>query len=125
MADEMLARLDQLQRGARETRPRRQEYEAPSNFGHYDAYTTEPDYYDGDEMYGDENAYPQGTNGTGFIINFTGRITDRMCSYRCDVIPQSLRCASLANAATPANVTSSPSTCLNRSKYGDPTFRRL
>jgi hypothetical protein len=124
MADEMLARL---QRGARETRPRRQEYEydAPSNFGHYDAYATEPDYYDGGEMYGDENAYPQGTNGTGFIITSAGQISDQICSRRCSVIPQSLRCASFANAATPANITSSPSTRLNRSKYGDSTIRRL
>jgi hypothetical protein len=87
MADEMLARLDQLQRGARETRPRRQEYEAPINFDHYGAYATEPDYYDGGEMYGDENAYPQGMNGTVLIITSTGRTTDRMCSYRCDVMP--------------------------------------
>jgi hypothetical protein len=88
MADEMLARLDQLQRGARETRPRRQEYEAPSNFGHYDAYAAEPDYYDGDEMYGNENACPQGMDGTLFIfITVTGPITECTHSCRCDVIP--------------------------------------
>jgi hypothetical protein len=38
-------------------------------------------------MYGDENAYPQGMNGTVLIITSTGRTTDRMCSYQCDVIP--------------------------------------
>jgi len=68
MADEMLARLDQLQRGARETHPRRQEYYAHNGYSRYDAYETEPDYYEGDEMYGDENAYPSDLHGAPRFI---------------------------------------------------------
>lgn len=58
MTDEMLARLDQLQRGARETHPRRQEYDAHNGYSRYDSYEAEPDQYDGEEMYVDENIYP-------------------------------------------------------------------
>ena len=50
MADEMLARLDQLQRGAREIHPRRQEYKTHNNYARYVTYEAEPDYYDGVEM---------------------------------------------------------------------------
>ena len=71
MADEMLARLDQLQRGARETHPRRQEYHAHNSYGHYDAYDTEPNYYDQDDLYGDENAYPSDMHGTQLCITLT------------------------------------------------------
>lgn len=63
MADEMLAQLDQLQRGARETHPRRRENHADNGCSRYDAYETEPDYYDEEEMYGDENAYPSNLHG--------------------------------------------------------------
>lgn len=63
MADEMLARLDQLQRGAREIHPRRQEYNAHHEYGRYDTYEPEPNYYDGEEMYGDENIYPSELHG--------------------------------------------------------------
>lgn len=58
MADEMLARLDQLQRGARETHPRRQENDAHNGYSRYDAYEFESDRYDGEEMDGDEKIYP-------------------------------------------------------------------
>lgn len=68
MADEMLARLDQLQRGARETHPRRQEYHARNGYGRYDAYETEPNYYNGEEMFGDENAYSSEMHGTQHCI---------------------------------------------------------
>ena len=63
MADEMLARLDQLQRGALELHPRRQEYHARNGYNRYDAYEAEPHYYDGEEMYGDENANPSDLHG--------------------------------------------------------------
>jgi hypothetical protein len=68
MADEMLARLDQLQRGAREIHPRRQEYNTHNNYARYDTYEAEPDYYDGVEMYGDENVYPSEVHGTQLCI---------------------------------------------------------
>jgi hypothetical protein len=58
MADKMLARLDQLQRGARETQPRLQEHNTHNDYGRYDVYEDVQGYYDGDEVYGDENAYP-------------------------------------------------------------------
>jgi hypothetical protein len=127
MADEMLARLDQLQRGAREFRPRRQEYEAPSNSGRYDTYATELDYFDGDGMYGDENAFPQGANGTlpVIITAVPGPMTDRMHRCRCDGVPSSLRYAPFANAATPADRTTFSSPCASRPEYGDSTFQRL
>ena len=63
MADEMLARLDQLQRGARETHHQRQEYHAHNSHSRYDAYEPEPDYSDAEEMYGDENARPSDLHG--------------------------------------------------------------
>jgi len=68
MADEMLARLDQLQRGARETQPRRQAHDAYSHYGRHDTYEDEPDYYHGDEVYGDENAYPSDLQGAQSYI---------------------------------------------------------
>lgn len=68
MADEMLAWLDQLQRGAREIRPRRQEYNMQNDYALYDTYEAEPDYYDGEEMYGDENVYPSESHGMRFCI---------------------------------------------------------
>ena len=68
MADEILARLDQLQRGAQETHPRRQEYHAHNAYSRYVAYETEPDYYDGEEMYGDENDYPPDLHGAQRFI---------------------------------------------------------
>jgi hypothetical protein len=64
MADEMLARLDQLQRGAREIHPRRQEYDVHDEYNHYGAYGDGSDYYDGDDMYADENAFQSDTHGT-------------------------------------------------------------
>lgn len=63
MADEMLARLDQLQRGARETHSRRQEYHAHDGYSRYNVYDPEPDYYDQEEMYGDDNIYPSDLHG--------------------------------------------------------------
>jgi hypothetical protein len=68
MADEMLARLDQLQRGAREIHPRRQGYNTHNDYARYDTYEAEPHYYNGDEMYGDENFYPSESHGMHFCI---------------------------------------------------------
>ena len=63
MADEMLARLDRLQRGARVPPSRRQEHNTHNAYTRYDAYETEPDYYGGEEMYGDENVHPSDVHG--------------------------------------------------------------
>jgi len=68
MADEMLARLDQLQRGAREPPSRRQGYDTHNGYARYDAYEPEPNYYDGDEIYRDENAYPVDFHGKHLCI---------------------------------------------------------
>jgi hypothetical protein len=65
----MLARLDQLQRGAREPPSRRRGYDTHDVYARYDAYETEPNYYDGDDIYGDENAYPAEFQGTHPCIN--------------------------------------------------------
>ena len=63
MAEEMLARLEQLQRGARDPPSRRQEHNVYSGYGRYDTYETEPEDYDGDVMYGGENIYPPELHG--------------------------------------------------------------
>lgn len=76
MADEMFAQLDRLQQGARQTRPRRQEYEFHNSNSRYDAYETQSDYYDGNEMYGDENTQPQGLNGRRTDTSLTPPITE-------------------------------------------------
>lgn len=76
MADEMFAQLDRLQQGARQTRPRRQEYQFNNSNSRYDAYETQSGYYDGNEMYGDENAQPQGMNGRRTGITLTRSITE-------------------------------------------------
>lgn len=63
MADEMLARLDQLQRGAREIHPRRHEQDTHSECRRYDTYEAEQDYFEGDEIFGDENIRPSSIRG--------------------------------------------------------------
>jgi len=68
MADEMLARLDQLQRGAREIHPRRHEHDAHSEYHRYDAYEAEQDYIEGDEIFGDENIHPSGIRGMQLCV---------------------------------------------------------
>lgn len=70
MADDVLAQLDQLQRGARIAHPRRQEHNAHDNY-RYDAYGMEPDFYGGNEMYGDENAYPSDMHGMRLLTTLT------------------------------------------------------
>jgi hypothetical protein len=83
MADEMLARLDQLQQGARETHPRRQEYNAHNDYARYDTYEAEPDYYDGEEMYGYENIYPPKLHGPQFCIALMMRLNADQSHRQC------------------------------------------
>jgi hypothetical protein len=74
MADEMLVRLDQLQRGAREAHPRPQEYIPHNDYARYDTYEAEPDFYDREEMYGDENIYPPELHGRQCCIALMRRL---------------------------------------------------
>lgn len=76
MADEMFAQLDRLQQGARQTHPRRQEYEFHNSNSRYDPYETQSDHYDGNEMYGDENAQPPGMNGRRTVITLTRPVAE-------------------------------------------------
>lgn len=106
MADEMLARLDQLQRGAREPPSRRQEHNAHSVYGRYDTYENEPEYYDEDVMYEDENIYPSELHGTQLFIALMMRLTtDWSCRRWPNRVPRTIQRASfapLANASTSA-----------------------
>jgi hypothetical protein len=69
MDDLLLARLDDLQRGARQPRPQLQGYDAHDNNSGHGAYEVESDYYAGDETYSNENAYPRGMDGTELAIS--------------------------------------------------------
>ena len=64
----MLARLDQLQRGAREIHRRRYEHDTHSEYHRYDAYEAEQDYIKGDEIFGDENIHPSGIRGMQLCV---------------------------------------------------------
>lgn len=65
MDQRLFARLDQLQRGARETQPRRQEYgrHHTMNFEH-DDHDHQPAHYGEEDVHGDENMVPLSVNGT-------------------------------------------------------------
>lgn len=67
MDQRLFAQLDQLQRGARETQPRRQEYgrhqAAQAGYDEYDEYDQAPAHYGEEDVYGDENTSPHDMNG--------------------------------------------------------------
>jgi len=67
MDNPIFAQLDRLQRGARETRPRRPEYHEQYPSHGREIYSQDPEYYDGEEVYGDENSFPPTANGMSSI----------------------------------------------------------
>jgi hypothetical protein len=80
MAQRIFAQLDQLQRGARETPPRRQEYGqhhmTHAGYDEYDQYDQAPAHYDEEDLYGDENMIPPDFNGTRVFKSLDPSITD-------------------------------------------------
>ena len=68
MDQDIFAQLDRLQRGARETQPRRPEYgrhhATHTGYDDYDGYDQAPAHYGEEDVYGDENMIPLGVNGT-------------------------------------------------------------
>jgi len=67
MDQRIFAQLDQLQRGARETQPRSQEYgrhqTTHTGYDEYDEYDQAPTHYGEEDVYGDENMIPPEVNG--------------------------------------------------------------
>jgi hypothetical protein len=81
MDQRIFAQLDQLQRGARETQPRRQEYghhTTHSGYDAYDEYDQAPAHYGEEDVYGDENMIPPDFNGTRDFKSLGPFIADRM-----------------------------------------------
>jgi hypothetical protein len=81
MDQRIFAQLDQLQRGARETQPRRQEYgqRHTTHTGYeYDEYDQAPAHYSEEDVCGDENMIPPDFNGTRDFKSFDPSIADRM-----------------------------------------------
>ena len=67
MDQRIFAQLDQLQRGARETQPRSQEYgrhqTTHTGYDEYDEYDQAPTHYGEEDVYGDENMIPLDVDG--------------------------------------------------------------
>jgi hypothetical protein len=82
MDQRIFAQLDQLQRGARETQPRRQDYgqhhATRTGYDEYDEYDQAPAHYGEENVYGDENMVPPEFNGTRDIKSLNPSIADRM-----------------------------------------------
>jgi hypothetical protein len=68
MDQDIFAQLDRLQRGARETQPRRPEYgrhhATNTGYDECDEYDQAPAHYGEEDVYGDENMIPLHGNGT-------------------------------------------------------------
>lgn len=70
MDQDIFAQLDRLQRGARETQPRRPEYgrnhATHTSYDEYDRCDQTPAHYGEENVYGDENMVPLDENGTRY-----------------------------------------------------------
>jgi len=67
MDQRLFAQLDRLQRGARESQPRRQEYgrhqATQAGYDEYDEYDPGPAHYGEEDVYGDDNMFLHDVDG--------------------------------------------------------------
>lgn len=103
MDNPIFAQLDRLQRGARETHPRRPAYHEQRASHDLEAYSQGHEYYDDDEVYGNENAFPPTANGMRSIIASAllhANQLHRFIHRRLQPVPSGATCERIADAAT-------------------------
>jgi hypothetical protein len=93
MDQRIFAQLDQLQRGARETQPRRQEYgrhqATHTGYDEYDEYDQAPTQYGEEDVYGDENMIPLDVDGMEDWRPQIHQLLTERNRYHHSFIPQS------------------------------------